>query len=204
LLKETSVSTNNRVAVLKNLERIYQQGAGVTKVNVLNKFKDFMGLNEEEYDDYDASDDDAYSGEYHQPEATPQPIEEERRTSRSTQRAADIRSSSRNNVVGMPGMVNGVSALKQRKSVILNMTLIRQEEAQRSVDFVAGGTYAIDGHYERIGDNIFLFTPNCVQVSTPTNVINEVVNQTAPANNVARTTRNSTPAWGVEPMQAAQ
>jgi cell division inhibitor SepF len=222
LFEETSVSTNNRVAVLKNLERIYQQGAGVTKVNVLNKFKDFMGLNEEEYDDYDASDDDAYSGEYHQPEATPQPIEEERRTSRSTQRAADIRSSSRNNVVGMPGMVNGVSemilieprsfeempqvidALKQRKSVILNMTLIRQEEAQRSVDFVAGGTYAIDGHYERIGDNIFLFTPNCVQVSTPTNVINEVVNQTAPANNVARTTRNSTPAWGVEPMQAAQ
>jgi cell division inhibitor SepF len=192
-------------------------------VNVLNKFKDFMGLNEEEYDDYDASDDDAYSGEYHQSEAaTPQPIEEERRTSRSTQRAADIRSSSRNNVVGMPGMVNGVSemilieprsfeempqvidALKQRKSVILNMTLIRQEEAQRSVDFVAGGTYAIDGHYERIGDNIFLFTPNCVQVSTPTNVINEVVNQTAPANNVARTTRNSVPAWGVEPMQAAQ
>jgi cell division inhibitor SepF len=192
-------------------------------VNVLNKFKDFMGLNEEEYDDYDASDDDAYRGEYHQPEApTPQPIEEERRTNRSTQRAADVRSSSRNNVVGMPGMVNGVSemilieprsfeempqvidALKQRKSVILNMTLIRQEEAQRSVDFVAGGTYAIDGHYERIGDNIFLFTPNCVQVSTPTNVINEVVNQAAPANNVTRGTRSSVPAWSVEPMQAAQ
>jgi cell division inhibitor SepF len=192
-------------------------------VNVLNKFKDFMGLNEEEYDDYDASDDDAYSGEYHHPEApTPQPIEEERRTSRSTQRAADIRSSSRNNVVGMPGMVNGVSemilieprsfeempqvidALKQRKSVILNMTLIRQEEAQRSVDFVAGGTYAIDGHYERIGDNIFLFTPNCVQVSTPTNVINEVVNQTAPVNNATRSNRSSVPTWGVEPMQAAQ
>ena len=152
-------------------------------MNVLNKFKDFMGLNEEEYDDYDASDDDAYRGEYHQPEtAATQPVEEDRRT-RSTQRAtADIRSSSRNNVVGMPGMMNGVSemilieprsfeempqvidALKQRKSVILNMTLIRQEEAQRSVDFVAGGTYAIDGHYERIGDNIFLFTPNCVQV----------------------------------------
>jgi cell division inhibitor SepF len=192
-------------------------------VNVLNKFKDFMGLNEEEYDDYDASDDDAYRGEYHQPEApTPQPSEEERRTNRSTQRAADVRSSSRNNVVGMPGMVNGVSemilieprsfeempqvidALKQRKSVILNMTLIRQEEAQRSVDFVAGGTYAIDGHYERIGDNIFLFTPNCVQVSTPTNVINEVVNQAAPANNVTRGTRSSVPTWGVEPMQAAQ
>jgi cell division inhibitor SepF len=31
---------------------------------------------------------------------------------------------------------------------------------------VAGGTYAIDGHQERIGESIFLFTPNCVQVST--------------------------------------
>jgi cell division inhibitor SepF len=51
-----------------------------------------------------------------------------------------------------------IDALRQQKSVILNMTLIRQEEAQRSVDFVAGGTYAMDGHYERIGDNIFLFT----------------------------------------------
>jgi cell division inhibitor SepF len=193
-------------------------------VNVLNKFKDFMGLNEEEYDDYDAADDDAYRGEYHQPEQpAPQPIEEDRRTSRNTQRvAADIRSSSRNNVVGMPGMTHGVSemilieprsfeempqvidALKQRKSVILNMTLIRQEEAQRSVDFVAGGTYAIDGHYERIGDNIFLFTPNCVQVSTPTNVINEVVNQQAPVTQATRSSRSNVPTWGSEPMQMAQ
>jgi cell division inhibitor SepF len=97
-----------------------------------------------------------------------------------------------------------IDALKQRKSVILNMTLIRQEEAQRSVDFVAGGTYAIDGHYERIGDNIFLFTPNCVQVSTPTNVINEVVNQQAPATHTSRSSRSTVPSWGNEPMQAAQ
>ena len=193
-------------------------------MNVLNKFKDFMGLNEEEYDDYDSSDDDAYRSEYQQPEpVAAQPVEEERRTSRGAGRAAtEIRSGARNNVVGMPNMMHGVSemilieprsfeempqvidALKQRKSVILNMTLIRQEEAQRSVDFVAGGTYAIDGHYERIGDNIFLFTPNCVQVSTPTNVINEVVNQQTPVTSATRSQRNSTPAWGVEPMQAAQ
>ncbi len=195
-------------------------------MNVLNKFKDFMGLNEEEYDDYDSSDDDAYRSEYHQPEpVAPQAVNEERGTSRSAGRAAtEVRSGARNNVVGMPNMMHGtaemilieprsfeempqvIDALKQRKSVILNMTLIRQEEAQRSVDFVAGGTYAIDGHYERIGDNIFLFTPNCVQVSTPTNVINEVVNQQAPvATATTRSHRNHpTPVWGVEPMQAAQ
>jgi cell division inhibitor SepF len=192
-------------------------------MNVLNKFRDFMGLNDDEYDEYDATDDEAY--QYQAPEPpTPQPVEEERRTSRRTTGDNTRISSKMNNVVGMPGMTNGVSemvlieprsfeempqvidALRQRKSVILNMTLIRQEEAQRSVDFVAGGTYAINGHYERIGDNIFLFTPNCVQVSTPTNVIQDVVNQQAPAAQTYSSSRThqSMPSWNSEPMQAAQ
>jgi cell division inhibitor SepF len=190
-------------------------------VNVLNKFKDFMGLNEEEYGDYDETDDDAYRGEYQQPEAPiSQPIEDARSSRRTT---GETRSASKvNNVVGMPGIMNGVSemvlieprsfeempqvidALRHRKSVILNMTLIRQEEAQRSVDFVAGGTYAIDGHYERIGDNIFLFTPNCVQVSTPTNVIHDVVTQQAPTNQTVRGNRTSQPmsTWNNDQTQA--
>jgi cell division inhibitor SepF len=191
-------------------------------VNVLNKFKDFMGLNDEEYGDYDEMDDEAFRGEYQLPEPpTPQPVVEEDRRAQPRAAVDRARSANRiNNVVGMPGIVHGVSemvlieprsfeempqvidALRHRKSVILNMTLIRQEEAQRSVDFVAGGTYAIDGHYERIGDNIFLFTPNCVQVSNSTNVVNEVVGQTT----ATRSTRSDRSAqnWGSEPMQAAQ
>jgi cell division inhibitor SepF len=191
-------------------------------VNVITKFKDFMGLNEEEYNDYDETDHDAYRSEYQQPEPPlVQPIEPE---SRGFRRASDRSASKINNVVGMPGIVHGVSemilieprsfeempqvidALRHRKSVILNMTLIRQEEAQRSVDFVAGGTYAIDGHYERIGDNIFLFTPNCVQVSTPTNATNDVVERQSPTNPTVRTNRSSQPMsnWGSEPIAAVQ
>jgi cell division inhibitor SepF len=187
-------------------------------VKVLDRFKDFMGLNEDEYSDYDETDSDAYRGEYQPPE----PPASERRGFR---RVTETRGASKiNNVVGMPGIVHGVSemilieprsfeempqvidALRHRKSVILNMTLIRQEEAQRSVDFVAGGTYAIDGHYERIGDNIFLFTPNCVQVSTPTNVVHDPVNQQAPIEKTVRNNRTSTPlsTWGNEPIQAVQ
>jgi cell division inhibitor SepF len=193
-------------------------------VNVLNKFKDFMGLNEEEYSDYDETDD-AYRSEYPQPEPpTPQPVVEEER--RGFRRATgETRTASKiNNVVGMPGIMHGVSemilieprsfeempqvidALRHRKSVILNMTLIRQEEAQRSVDFVAGGTYAIDGHYERIGDNIFLFTPNCVQVSTPANIVNDTIERQAPIDRAVRNNRTSQPmsTWGNEPIAVAQ
>jgi Cell division protein SepF/Protein of unknown function (DUF1822) len=68
-----------------------------------------------------------------------------------------------------------VDMLKLQKSVILNATLMDQEEAQRTVDFLAGATYAVDGHYERIGNNIFLFTPNCVSVLAPKAIISSSV-----------------------------
>uniref|UniRef100_A0A832H0R2 Cell division protein SepF n=1 Tax=Oscillatoriales cyanobacterium SpSt-402 TaxID=2282168 RepID=A0A832H0R2_9CYAN len=88
-----------------------------------------------------------------------------------------------NNVIGMPNRANGISEvvvlqprsfeeiphavklLRERKSVILNMMLMDPDQAQRSVDFVAGGVFAIDGHQERLGENIFLFTPNVVQIT---------------------------------------
>ncbi len=127
--------------------------------------------------------------------------------------------SSMNNVIGMPGAANGISevvvmeprtfeempqaiqALRERKSVVLNLTIMDPDQAQRAVDFVAGGTYAIDGHQERIGESIFLFTPSCVQVSTQTGVIHEV-----PQPQPARPARPAapTPAWATEPARAAQ
>jgi cell division inhibitor SepF len=160
----------------------------ISNVSFLSKLKDIVGLNDQDEFDYEYEDIEfnphTYS-EYTSPVST-NPAEFAPPRSEATR----VKGS---NVIGMPGISHNSSemvlveprafeempqvldALRQQKSVILNMTLIRQEEAQRSVDFLAGGTYAIDGHYERIGDNIFLFTPSCVQVSTPTNVLNEVV-----------------------------
>jgi cell division inhibitor SepF len=91
-----------------------------------------------------------------------------------------------NKVVGMPGREIGqaeilmveprsfeeipevVTALKERKSVILNVSLMDAESAQRSVDFVAGGAYAIDGRQERLAETVFLFTPSFVQINNRT------------------------------------
>jgi cell division inhibitor SepF len=95
------------------------------------------------------------------------------------------------NVIGLPGVGNAsevvvmeprtfeempqaIQALRERKSVVLNLTIMDPDQAQRAVDFIAGGTYALDGHQERIGESIFLFTPNCVQVSTQAGVVHEV------------------------------
>ncbi|BAZ43243.1 hypothetical protein NIES4102_02430 [Chondrocystis sp. NIES-4102] len=97
-----------------------------------------------------------------------------------------------NNVIGMPGLANGnseviviepssfeemaqvITALRERKSVVLNLNIMNSEDAQRAVDFVAGGTYAMDGHQERVGEGIFLFTPSSVKVSSLTQVLRDV------------------------------
>ncbi|HHP7245204.1 MAG TPA: cell division protein SepF [Elainellaceae cyanobacterium] len=88
-----------------------------------------------------------------------------------------------NNIIEMPGLSNAqnelivmeprsfeevpdaILALRDRKTVILNLGMMEPEQAQRSVDYVAGGVFAIDGHQERVGKNIFLFTPSSVQIS---------------------------------------
>jgi cell division inhibitor SepF len=157
-------------------------------VSFLSKLKDIVGLNDQ--DNYDYEDADQYSHDYGE-----YTVSNNSSAAPVTSAALHYESvkSPDSNVIGMPRVAQGatemvliephafeempqvIDALRQRKSIILNMTLICQEEAQRAVDFVAGGTYALDGHYERIGDNIFLFTPSCVQVSTPTNVFNEIV-----------------------------
>ena len=59
-----------------------------------------------------------------------------------------------------------VHALREQKIVVLNLTIFEPEQAQRAIDFVAGATYAIDGHPQFISEGVFLFAPSCVHVST--------------------------------------
>lgn len=60
-----------------------------------------------------------------------------------------------------------VESLRAIKSVIINLiNMIDKDQAQRLVDFVAGATYAIDGHQQKIGDGIFIFTPRNILINS--------------------------------------
>jgi cell division inhibitor SepF len=193
-------------------------------MGIFNKIRDFVGFNEPvdyEYE-YDEMDGQEYQDLYRD---EPVPVAQED-DSRSRRRLRDRTSfvgaevspvSAVSNVIGMPGTSNGLSevvvieprtfeempqviqALRERKSVVLNLTIMDPDQAQRAVDFVAGGTYAIDGHQERIGESIFLFTPSCVQVSTQAGVVNETVQPIR----ATRATATTSP-WTAEPMRMAQ
>ena len=55
--------------------------------------------------------------------------------------------------------------LIDRKTVVLNLELVGHEDSQRIVDFLAGATYALSGHQQKIGEGVFIFTPNNVNIT---------------------------------------
>ncbi len=120
------------------------------------------------------------------------------------------------NVIGMPGissvsaevnlmeprsfdeMPRAIQALRERKTIILNLTMMEPDQAQRAVDFVAGGTFAIDGHQERVGESIFLFAPSCVSVTNTSH--EDLSSPTSPSKESDSSTEVTSaappPAWG--------
>ena len=56
-------------------------------------------------------------------------------------------------------------ALKDRKTVILNLQLLDREQSMRIVDFLCGCTHALDGSQRKIGENVFIFTPSNINIS---------------------------------------
>ncbi|OKH12113.1 cell division protein SepF [Fischerella major NIES-592] len=197
--------------------------------NIFSKLRDFVGLNEPvEYEYYEEEPEaESYQNLYQ--EQNQQPVTQETTSANRRWRepmptmngnpdVATASAKTMNNVIGMPGAINGISevlvleprtfeempqaiqALRERKSVVLNLTIMDPDQAQRAVDFVAGGTYALDGHQERIGESIFLFTPSCVQVSTQGGVLHEVPQP--PVRNSRPAPGNQT--WGNEPNRMVQ
>lgn len=59
-----------------------------------------------------------------------------------------------------------IEHLRSKKSVILNLHLLDSAQSQRVVDFLSGATHAIDGNQQRIGDGVFIFTPNNVVITS--------------------------------------
>jgi cell division inhibitor SepF len=55
--------------------------------------------------------------------------------------------------------------LKNRRSVVVNLQRIQHDQAKRIVDFLSGTVYAIGGDIQKVGSNIFLCTPDNVEVT---------------------------------------
>ncbi|GGG10128.1 cell division protein SepF [Paenibacillus abyssi] len=54
--------------------------------------------------------------------------------------------------------------LRSRRSVIVNLQRVRKDQAVRIVDFLSGTVYALNGSISKLGPNIFLCTPDSVEI----------------------------------------
>ncbi|WP_088891568.1 cell division protein SepF [Leptolyngbya ohadii] len=130
-------------------------------MNLFQRLRDAIGFGEgyDEYDEYD-EEGEVLEGESLEGDRTP------------IQRSGKV--------VGMPGVLmevtlmqprsfeeasQAVMALRERKSVVLNLASLDPVQAQRCADYVAGGAFAIDGHQQQLSTHVFLFTPSFVQIT---------------------------------------
>ncbi|MDR0519527.1 MAG: cell division protein SepF [Clostridiales Family XIII bacterium] len=59
-----------------------------------------------------------------------------------------------------------VDNLKTRKPVIINLEKVERDTARKIFDFLSGATYALSGNVQKITNNIFVFLPENVDVTT--------------------------------------
>ncbi len=134
-------------------------------MSIKNRFKSFFALEDEEY-------------EYEEPEAK----EPEYEVPQQQSFAQKQPHTPKQNVVSLQSVQKSskvvlseprvyaeaqeiADQLKNRRAVVVNLQSIQRDQAKRIVDFLSGTVYAIGGDIQRIGMNIFLCTPDNVDVS---------------------------------------
>ena len=72
-------------------------------------------------------------------------------------------------VVTKPKCFSGVSEvadqLKQRHPIILDVTGLDTDEAKRTVDFITGTVYGVNGNIQKVSSGIFIATPASFDIS---------------------------------------
>ena len=141
---------------------------------IWSKVKNFVGLEDPE----EVYEEEQYEEPQQQAEAKPrQPL----RPTPSNP-AVPSAPATRGNIIGLPATPSSevvvieprsfdealaiLDNLRSRKAVILNLMGLAPDQSQRLVDFVSGACHALDGHQEKIGESIFLFTPSNVVINT--------------------------------------
>lgn len=140
-------------------------------MGVMNKFMHFLGLQEEE--------------EVIERERVVEQVEEhetnafEARNSKGKNNIVSIHSQKNVKVVlNEPRSYEETQEiadhLRSRRPVIVNLQRVRGDQAIRIVDFLSGTVYALNGTIAKVGPNIFLCTPDSVDIQgSITEMINE-------------------------------
>ncbi|MGA9287162.1 MAG: cell division protein SepF [Anaerobacillus sp.] len=133
-------------------------------MGIKTKFKQFFELDDESIELGEQQEQEAYMEE-EEPEVT--------RASRkqSKQNVVSLQSVHKNSrVVLVEPRVYAEAQdiadhVKNRKSVVMNLQQIPNDQARRIVDFLSGTVYAVGGDIQKLGPDTFICTPDNVEIS---------------------------------------
>ncbi len=129
-------------------------------MSVMNRFMSFLGLQEEE----EIVEREQISNE--EDEYEPAPVE-----TRKNQRGNVVSIHSQKNVKVVlyePRSYDEAQEiadhLRSHRTVVVNLQRVRNDQAMRIIDFLSGTVYALGGGISKIGGNIFMCTPDTVEI----------------------------------------
>ncbi|MBD2846277.1 cell division protein SepF [Paenibacillus sp. IB182496] len=131
-------------------------------MSVMNRFMSLLGLQ----DDEEILEQDKRSPEEQDNETSPF---EARRNTKGNSNVVSIHSQKNVRVIlneprSYEEAQDIADHLRSRRAVIVNLQRVRVEQAVRIVDFLSGTVYAIGGSISKLGPNIFLCTPDSVEI----------------------------------------
>ena len=142
-------------------------------MSVMNRFMNFLGLQEEE----EVIEREKVTQSQQEDNEVEPTTFESRRNAKASSMNSGINS---NNVVSIHSQKNMrvvlneprsydeaqeiADHLRSRRSVIVNLQRVRGDLALRIVDFLSGTVYALNGSISKLGPNIFLCTPESVEI----------------------------------------
>ena len=71
----------------------------------------------------------------------------------------------RQSIRGMGDVLPVAQGLKSGEQQIVNLEQTEQRVAERSIDFLSGVAYALDGSVHKVGERVYLFAPANVDVA---------------------------------------
>ena len=127
-------------------------------MSIKSKFKTFFFLD----DDYAELDEEEYEEEYEPEKKQKAPQKQNVVSLQSIQQSSKV-------MLVEPRVYaeaqDVADELRNRKAVVVNLQRIEYDQARRIVDFLSGTVYAIGGDIQKIGTDIFLCTPDNIEVT---------------------------------------
>lgn len=126
-------------------------------MGVMNRVFDYLGLTEEKVIEERVEQEDTYEESYIRKQG-------------KANNVVSLQSVRQNTkvILAEPRSYNEVQQiadhLRSKRSVIINLHRVRPEQAKRIIDFLSGTVYALNGDIQKVGNNIFICTPENVDI----------------------------------------